>query len=252
MSKKNRSNGTALAARNGLSGAVKRKWSDDQTLFDLARKELFVSVVGDVMDKLGLRRQFLPPEIRPLRNDLVVIGRAMPVLGVSVFEPVYEQSHSPLMAKEFGIMFEALDDLKRNEVYVCTGSRPNHACWGELMTQRALKLGAAGAVCDGYSRDTNGVLALNYPAFSRGSYGQDSGPRYKVVDFRVGIQIGAVRIDCGDIIFGDIDGVCVIPHAAVDEVFNAAIEKARGEKLVRVAIIKGMSARGAWNKFGIM
>jgi hypothetical protein len=52
---------------------------NDNELFALARRELFTCVVGDVMDKLQLLRQFLPPVIKPLRQDLVVIGRAMPV-----------------------------------------------------------------------------------------------------------------------------------------------------------------------------
>lgn len=240
------------AAGRGERKIMKRKWLDDQELFALVRKELFVAVVGDAMDKAGLRHQFLPPQIRPLRSDMVVIGRAMPVLGVSVFETTYVSSNNPLMAGEFGMMFEALDDLKRDEVYVCTGSRPNHACWGELMSLRAGKLGAAGTVCDGHSRDTHGIQELNFPTFSYGPYGQDSGARYKVVDFRLGIEIGDARIENGDIIFGDIDGVCVVPRAVVDDVFSAALDKARGEKLVRAAIIDGMSARAAWDKYGIM
>ena len=54
----------------------------------------------------------------------------------------------------FGLLFRALDDLKPNEVYVCGGASPNYAIWGELMTTRAIHLGARGAVLDGYSRDT--------------------------------------------------------------------------------------------------
>ena len=54
--------------------------------------------------------------------------------------------------------------------------------------------GAAGAVVDGYSRDTRGVLALGFPTFSHGSYAQDQGPRGKVIDFRIPIQIGQARI----------------------------------------------------------
>lgn len=211
-----------------------------------------MAVVGDVMDQLGMRNQFLPPQIRPLRPDMVVIGRAMPVLGVSVFDTRYVESNNPIMAKEFGLMFDAVDDLKRDEVYVCTGSRPVHALWGELLGTRAEKLGAAGAVCDGYSRDSNGLLRMNFPTFSFGPYAQDSGPRYKVMDFRVPIEIGGVKVNDGDIIYGDIDGVCVVPKAAVDQVFHAALEKARGEKRVRAAILQGMSAREAWDKFGIM
>jgi regulator of RNase E activity RraA len=89
---------------------------------------------------------------------------------------------------------------------------------------------------DGYLRDTKGILALDFPAFAYGSYAQDQGPRGKVIDFR----------------FGDIDGVCVVPRQAEQEVFAGAIEKARGEKTVQKAIQAGMSAGEAFRKFGIM
>ena len=149
-------------------------------------------------------------------------------------------------------MLEALDDLKRNEVYICTGSSPSYALWGELMSTRALKLGAAGAVVDGYSRDTTGILKLNFPTFSHGRYAQDQAPRGKVIDFRVPLQIGEVRVESGDIVFGDLDGVCIVPRAIEQEVFTRALEKARGEKRVKKAIEAGMSARAAFDKFGIM
>jgi regulator of RNase E activity RraA len=227
-------------------------WNNDEELFDLAKRELFTAVVGDVMDKLGLQRQFLSPQIQPLRQDMVLIGRAMTVLEADVFGERTEGSANPLMAKPFGLMFEALDDLKPGEIYVCTGSSPRYALWGELMSTRAMKLGAAGAVVDGYSRDTKGILALNFPTFSYGRYAQDQGPRGKVIDYRVPIETNGVRVTSGDIIFGDLDGVCVIPHSAERDVFTAALEKARGEKLVAKAIREGMSAVEAFKKFGIM
>jgi regulator of RNase E activity RraA len=227
-------------------------WNSDSELFDLARREFFVAVVGDVMDKLNLQHQFLPPEIQPLRLDMVVIGRAMPVLSVDVFAEKITGSANKLMAKPFGLMLEALDDLKPGEIYVNTGSSPRNALWGELMSTRAIKLGAAGAIVNGYSRDTNGIFRLNFPTFSMGRYAQDSAPRYKVVDFRIPIEIGTVRINPGDILYGDIDGVCVVPRAVEEEVFAKALEKARGEKLVRKAIESGMSGVEAFEKYGIM
>lgn len=227
-------------------------WTSDSELFALACRELFTAVVGDVMDTLGLRKQFLPPEIRPLRDDFMLIGRAMPVLGVSVFDWEVKASANPLSAQPFGLMLHALDDLRPGEIYLCTGSRANHACWGELMSTRARQLGAVGAICDGYSRDTRGVLAMNFPCFSRGPYGQDSGPRYKVVDYRVPVEIGAARVAPGDILFGDIDGVLVVPRTAEEEVFTRALEKARGEKKVKIAIEGGMGAVAAFARFGIM
>ncbi len=105
---------------------------------------------------------------------------------------------------------EALDDLKRNEVYVCTGSSPRYALWGELMSTRAMKLGAAGTVLNGYTRDSHGINSLGYPTFSIGRYAQDQGPRGKVIDFRIDIEMEGVWIHPGDIVFGDIDGVCII------------------------------------------
>jgi regulator of RNase E activity RraA len=227
-------------------------WQSDQELFELARRELFTAVVGDIMDTMGLQKQFLPPRIRPLRSDMVVIGRAMTVLEADVFSAQVEHSANPLMAKPFGLMLEALDDLKAGEVYICTGASPTYALWGELMSVRAMKLGAAGAVLDGYARDTNPILSLNFPTFAYGSYAQDQGPRGKVIDFRVPLEMGGVKIMPGDIVFGDVDGVCIIPQQAEEAVFAKSVEKARGEKTVRKAIESGMSTVEAFKKFGIM
>jgi len=221
-------------------------WSSDAELFALARKELFTAVVGDVMDSLGLRRQFLPPQIRPLGNDMVVIGRAMPVLEADI------EGEPPASEPKFGLMFEALDDLREQEVYVCSGASPTYALWGELMSLRAMKLKAAGAVLNGYCRDSRGILALNFPTFAFGSYAQDQAPRGKVVDYRLAVQIGDVRVEPADIIFGDRDGVCVIPRRHEEEVFAKAVEKVRGERLVARAIEGGMSSAEAFRKFGIM
>jgi regulator of RNase E activity RraA len=73
-----------------------------------------------------------------------------------------------------------------------------------------------------------------------------------VIDYRCPIEIDGARIDPGDILFGDLDGVCVIPRRAENEVFTAALEKSRGEKRVAKAIREGMSALEAFDKFGIM
>lgn len=227
-------------------------WNSDEELFALAKQELFTAVVGDVMDKMGLLHQFLPPRLQPLRDDMVAIGRAMPVLEADVFAEAETTFNNPAMAKPFGLMLEALDDLQANEIYICTGGSPRYALWGELMSTRAMKLGAAGAVVDGYSRDTFGILQLGFPTFSSGRYAQDQGPRGKVLDFRTAIEIESVRIHPGDIVFGDVDGVIVIPQAAEAEAFTRAIEKARGEKLVQKAIEDGMSACEAFATFGIM
>ncbi len=230
----------------------KTLWKTDDELFSIAKKELFVALVGDILDKIGFRNQFLPPTIKPLHNDFVVIGRAMPVLEADVFEEVVENTKNPMMMKPFGLMFEALDSLRPNEVYICSGASPRYALWGGLMSTRAMKLAASGAVLHGWSRDTNEILKLGFPTFSYGGYAQDQGPRGKVIDYRVPIEIDGVRVNPGDVIYGDRDGVLVVPSEVVVEAFSGAIEKARGEQLVKKALEEGMSTVAAFDKFGIM
>ncbi|HEY2473063.1 MAG TPA: RraA family protein [Terracidiphilus sp.] len=227
-------------------------WRSDDELFLLTQQELFTCVVGDVMDKMGLTHQFLPPAIRPLHQDMVVVGRAMPVLSGDVFAEKIEDSANPLSARSFGLMLQALDDLRPGEIYLNTGSSPRNAMWGEMMSTRARVLGARGAIVNGYFRDTQAILAMNFPTFGFGSYGQDSAPRYKVYDFRVPVEIGAVTIDPGDILFGDIDGVLAVPADAASEVFHRALEKARGEKTVKRDLENGLSATEAFARHGIM
>jgi regulator of RNase E activity RraA len=226
------------------------EWTDDKTLFRLIGDELYTAVIGDIMDKMGYTRRFLSPRIRPLREDMRLAGRAMTVLEADV--PAYDGGVNPLLKRPFGLMLEALDDLREDEVYVCSGSSPTYALWGELMSARAIACKATGAVVNGYSRDTKGILALNFPCFSYGPYAQDQAPRGKVIDFRVPLDINGVAVWDGDMIVGDIDGVCVVPRAIENEVFTLALEKARGERTVLKKIREGMKARDAFDQYGIM
>jgi regulator of RNase E activity RraA len=225
--------------------------TDDPTLFASVRRELFVAAVGDVLDKMGLQRQFLPPAVKPIDPGMVILGRAMPVLEADVFAESVP-GRSPLAAKPFGMMLEALDDLQPGEIYVCAGASPRYALWGGLMTTRALICGAAGAVLHGYHRDTSEILRLGFPVASFGAYAQDQGPRGKVVDWRVPIEMEGVRIEPGDLIYGDRDGVLVVPAAALQDAFAGAFEKVRGENQVLEAIQNGMSTAEAFAKFGLM
>lgn len=227
-------------------------WKNDEELFALAKNELFVALVGDVLDKLDYLNQFLSPKIKPLCPNMVLIGRAMPVVEADVYGEIVANGQNPILAKPFGIMFEALDSLKPNDVYICSGASHAYALWGGLMSIRAEKLNAAGAVVNGFSRDTNEILSLEFPTFSAGTYAQDQGVRGKVIDYNVPIIFDGVKINPGDIIYGDRDGVLVVPQEVEKAAFEGAFEKARGEKLVKKALEEGMSTVEAFHKFGIM
>ena len=220
---------------------------DDEQILSALHDGLFTAVVGDVMDTLGLTRQFLPPDIRAMHADMIIAGRAMPVLEADIAPGEAED------AGAFGLMLRALDDLKAGEVYICAGASPRYALWGGLMSTRAQKLGAAGAVMDGFHRDTREILALSFPVFSCGAYSQDQKVRGQVTDFRKPITFAnGCRVAPGDIVFGDVDGVVIIPQDAADEVVRRAVEKVTGENTVRRMIEAGRSAEEAFAETGIM
>lgn len=218
------------------------KWDSDAELFTLMKERLYTPVVGDILDSMGYTKQFLPPEIHPIKEEMKLAGRVCTVLECDVYG---------VQKKPFGLLTEALDQLRENEVYVAAGAH-NSALWGELLTATAKARHAVGAVLDGYTRDTPQVLAQGFPVFARGRWAQDSSVRTSVIDFRCPIQIGQVVINDGDLIFGDMDGVLVIPSVAVDDCIALSFEKASGEKRVRHAIECGMSATEAFIKFGIL
>ena len=226
--------------------------NDDAKAFEVYRRELYSAVIGDIMDSLGFTHQFLPPEIQPLRDDMIVCGRAMTVLEADDEGGEGPGRPNEALNRPFGLMLRALDALQANDVYVCSGSSPRYALWGELMSTAAHNRGAVGAVVNGYSRDTRGILQLGFPTFSMGRYAQDQRPRGKVIDLRCRLRFGEVTVEPGDLVFGDLDGVCIVPRAIEEETIAKALEKARGERTVFAAIQGGMGAQAAWDKFGIM
>ena len=218
-------------------------WRNDAEMFDLIRAELYTPVVGDILDDLGFTHQFLPQPIQPAREEMKLAGRAMPVVMIDVFGK---------QKKPFGLLTEALDQLEPGEIYLASGGEMRCAYWGEILTATAKKRGAAGAVINGFHRDTPKMLEQNWPVFSRGRFAQDSSVRTQVVDFRCQIEIGQVTVQPGDLVFGDLDGVDIVPKKVEAEVVERALAKARGEKLVRKEIEAGMSSTAAFKKYGIL
>lgn len=215
----------------------------DKKLFETVKQELYTPVVGDILDSMGFYHQFLPQGIVPIKDTDKLVGRAMPALMIDVYGP---------QKKPFGLLTEALDQLEENEIYVASGGAMRCAYWGELLTATARTRKATGAVINGYYRDSKQVMEQEFPVFSRGRYAQDSSVRTQVIDYRCKIEIGQVSVYPGDIVFGDLDGVLVIPKEIEEEVFEKALEKARGEKVVRKAIENGMTATAAFEKYGIL
>lgn len=217
------------------------EWHDDNELLEILRAELFVSVIADTLDAHGYLHQMLPPNIRPLRVGMKACGRAMPVLETDSVDP----------REPFGVLFQALDDLKANEIYIASGASAAYAMWGELMTTAAIKRGAVGVIINGYLRDAEGIVELNFPAFAWGSYAADQKMRGRALAYRVPILIGGVTVSPGDLLFADEDGIVVVPSAIENEIIADALNKARAEKTLRRDLEAGMLAVDAFKKHGI-
>lgn len=217
--------------------------SSERSYFEKIQQQLYTPVVGDILDTLGCYHQFLPANIRPLLPTMKLAGRAMPVLMIDVYGP---------QQKPFGLLTEALDQLEEGEIYLAAGGTGRCAYWGELLTATARTRGAVGAVVAGWHRDTPQVLEQNWPVFSWGAFAQDSSVRTQVTNYRCAIEIGGVWIEPGDLVFGDQDGVLVVPKRLEQEVIEKAFEKASAEKVVRAAIENGMSSTEAFRTFGIL
>jgi len=214
-------------------------------LLNQIRARLFTAVLGDVLDAQGYTQQFLPPHLRAVTEGPILVGRAMTVQEIDI-----EKGDT---AAPFGRMFEALDDLKPGEIYLCTGSRDAYALWGELMSTRAMRLGAVGAVVDGFHRDTAGIRKLGFPVYSTGAYGQDQRPRGQVADFRCPIEFAnGTCVAPGDIIVADLDGVLAIPAGALEAVVKAALEKVGAEGAIQNSILAGESTSSVFARTGIM
>lgn len=215
----------------------------ETSLFTEIACDLYTPVVGDILDGLGLYHQFLPQPIRPALDGMKVVGRAMPVVMIDV--------HGP-QKKPFGLLTEALDQLQPGEIYLASGGDMRCAYWGELLTATAKARGAHGAVINGFHRDTPRMLEQGFPVFSRGRFAQDSAVRTQVAGYRCSLEIGGVWIEPGDLIFGDLDGVVVIPRRHERQVLELALKKARTENVVRKAIEAGMSSTAALKKYRVL
>ncbi len=218
-------------------------FSNDAELFRAIRQDLYTAVVGDVLDEMGHLHNFLPGRVQPLEPKMVVVGRARPVV-------VQDAAATP--GDPFGKLLEALDSLQPGEVYITNGGATPYALWGELLSMRAAHLGAAGAVMNGYTRDSKAILELGFPTFCRGSYALDVRFRGKVTDYGVPTVVGEIPVAPGDIVFGDRDGVLIVPERLSAEVFERALDKVHSEDTVRDAFRSGMSAVDAFTRFGVM
>ena len=217
-----------------------------EALLERARTELYSAVLSDTLDFLGEMKQAMQPSIRPLDDGSVLCGRARTAMYMEVFHVAHGEN-------PYDLEIALIDDLRPRDVAVmgCGGST-RIAPWGELLSTTARARGAVGCVTDGLVRDVKRVRSLGFPVFHGGIAPLDSKGRGKIMAVDVPIACGGVDVRPGDLVFGDADGVVVVPEALAERTITLALEKVRGENQVAKALREGMSATEAYETFGIM
>jgi regulator of RNase E activity RraA len=191
--------------------------------------------VSDALDRLGIAGQALG--IAPLDRGFRLVGRAWTVR----YGPV---------GLDRGTVGDYIDDLGPGDVVVLDNQgRLDATVWGDLLTTTAHRRGVAGTVIDGVCRDVDRSLHLGYPIFSRGSWMRTGKDRVRVEAVGVPVAVGGVRVEPGDLLLGDGDGLVAVPAARVGEVLAAAEEIEHAEQAIREAVEAGASLREARARF---
>jgi regulator of RNase E activity RraA len=233
-----------VAPQRRLTKLQKTAMTDIIAVYTPHKSQLYSGVLADVLDGLGHRNSALPIDIRPLKPDWRLFGRAATLGAVRV----EEEPKQP-----YAVELECIDALRPGDVLVATtqGDRGS-ALWGELLSTSARAHGAVGAVIDGLTRDGAKILEMDFPVFAAGFSPLDSKGRLDGVNHGQAIQLGECVVRPGDYIFGDIDGIVAIPSEMAHEALGRALEKVSGENRVRDELAKGRSAREVFAQYGIL
>lgn len=212
----------------------------------IAREKLFTAVLSDVLDAAGQRSQAMRPGIRPLDDSLVMVGRARTGLYMDIYH--VQPGENP-----YELEIRLVDDLKPDEVVVlAAGASGRIAPWGELLSTASRARRAAGCVTDGLVRDVRAIRGLQFPVFAGGIGPLDTKGRGKVVAIDVPVECGGVAVRPGDLLFGDADGVVVVPREIEGEILGAAVEKVAGEDRTRAALERGEKLADVFARHGIL
>ncbi len=213
-------------------------------LLKTMRERLYAAVISDVLDQIGLHDQAMAARLRPLAPTMRLAGRAHTVLTADV----YERPPDP-----YRLEIEAVDALEPGDVMVaCTNGSERTCFWGELLSTAARARGAVGCVVDGHVRDALRIIEMEFPVFCTGFRLVDSSWRSVVVAYDVPVMCGNVLVHPGDVIFGDFDGIVVVPQDRLAEVVERAVAKVEKESQSREMLRKGHLLREVYDKYGVL
>ena len=206
---------------------------------------IYTAALADILDARGYHDQTLPPTIGPLEQGSHLAGPAYTVKGAPATNRD-EASYDLAIRKVLAM----LGDVPEGDVAVYSCDQDIAAHLGELSVTSLKARGVAGCVLDGGCRDVSFIRDQGFPVFTRFVTPEDSTWRWELEATQVPVAIGRVRIEPGDWIVGDDDGVVVVPAAIAEDVLVEAEAKAVTESEIRAAVRNGMAPLEAYERYG--
>ena len=209
---------------------------------------LNAAVLSDTLDSMGLPQQAMKPFMRPLDDTLQLIGRARTGVYMPVYAPPAKHENP------YEVEIALVDDLAPGDVVVlaCDGPTERIAPWGELLSTASVARGAVGCETDGLVRDVKQIREMRFAVFCGGIGPLDTKGRARMVERDVPVVCAGVSVRPGDLVFGDVDGVVVIPREVEQDVVRRALEKISGENQSRDALRRGEKLAEVFRRFGIL
>ena len=209
-------------------------------------RRLYMPAVCDALFQLGMDEQVLPSWLRPLFPEQRIVGEAYTVAGRDI-EPRVGWDDGIVRMRPYLDMFE---QLTPDSVLVSTtpGGKVGH--FGELTGNAAQAHGCAGVVLDGNLRDIEGLRAIGLQVFYRDLSPLNGIGRWEMVASQQPVTIGEVVVRPGDIVFGEFDGILVVPRADAVTVLETAEAIVGAEELVRAEVQGGDSPWSSFERHG--
>jgi regulator of RNase E activity RraA len=205
---------------------------------------LYTGAISDILDKHGYRNQVLPSHIAPFTTANRVAGTAFTIQGYPFAD---------IAADDTELRLKTLHSALPGSVTVlAAGGSTDCAHWGEIMSTAVFQRGCTGAVIDGGLRDIDFVNAMGFPVFAKFRSPASLAGRWGITAPQVPIKIGNTLIAPGDFVFGDIDGVVIIPKDITLDVLTAAEDIFDREHGMREELRSGVSVMEAFAKYGSM
>jgi 4-hydroxy-4-methyl-2-oxoglutarate aldolase len=209
------------------------------------RENLYSAVISDSLDSMGYHHQAADPGIMPLDDKMTISG----FVRVGLYMPIF---HDDAQTDVYGEEIRLVDSLEKGDVPVLVCHSKRIAPWGELLSTRAEYLGAAGCITDGCVRDVKRIREMNYPVFSMGRSPVDTKYRGKMLWYDVPAEFAGVRINSGDLVIADMDGVVFVPEKIIVPIVEKSLEKVHAETTVRQELSCGASLGEVFARHGIL